>query len=67
MRWYAVFILAFLCVCGLCEADTVVLKEGQTLTGDILVEKNDELVIDIGITVLTIQKEKILQYEYTKA
>jgi len=67
MRWYAVSILIFLCVYGLCLGDTVVLKEGQTLTGDILAEKNDELVIDIGVTVLTIQKEKILQYEYTRA
>lgn len=67
MRWYAVSILIFLCVYGLCIGDTVVLKEGQTLTGDILAERNDELVIDIGVTVLTIQKEKILQYEYTRA
>ena len=67
MRWYAVPILILLCVCGFCPGDTVILKEGQTLTGDILAEKNDELVIDIGVTVLTIQKEKILQYEYTKA
>jgi serine protease Do len=67
MRWYAVSILIFLCVYGLCLGDTVVLKEGQTLTGDILAERNDELVIDIGVTVLTIQKEKILQYEYARA
>jgi serine protease Do len=67
MRWYAVSILILLCVCGFCPGDTVILKEGQTLTGDILAEKNDELVIDIGVTVLTIQKEKILQYEYTRA
>jgi serine protease Do len=66
MRWYAVSILIFLCVCGLCLGDTVFLKEGQTLTGNILAEKNDELVIDIGVAVLTIQKEKILQYEYTR-
>jgi serine protease Do len=44
----------------------VVLKEGQTLTGDIIEDKSDELVIDIGVAVLTIQKEKILQYEYTR-
>ncbi len=67
MRWYAVSILVFLCAHGFCLGDMVVLKEGQTLTGDILAERNDELVIDIGVTVLTIQKEKILQYEYTRA
>jgi serine protease Do len=67
MRWYAIFILFSLFVCALCAADTVVLKEGQTLTGDILAEKNDELIVDIGVSVLTIRKEKILKYEYTGA
>ena len=67
MRLYGIFILFFLFVCGLCAGDTIVLKEGQTLTGDILAEKSDELIVDIGVSVLTIHKEKILQYEYTRA
>ncbi|GAG38357.1 unnamed protein product, partial [marine sediment metagenome] len=67
MRLYGIFILFFLFVCGLCAGDTIVLKEGQTLTGDILAEKSDELIVDIGVSVLTIKKEKILQYEYTRA
>jgi len=49
------------------NADTVVLKEGQTLTGKILLEKETQLYLDIGITVLTVEKEKILRYEYTKS
>ncbi len=53
-------------VCGLCLADTITLKQGQTLTGDILVEKETQLIVDIGVTVLTIPKENILEYEYTK-
>ena len=67
MRLYGIFILFFLFVCGLCAGDTIVLKGGQTLTGDILAEKSDELIVDIGVSVLTIHKEKILQYEYTRA
>ena len=54
-----------LCSCALCWADTIVLKEGQRLTGDILVEKETLLYVDIGVTILTIPKEKILEYEYT--
>ena len=54
------------CVCDL-FADRIVLKEGQTLTGDILAEKETQLYLDIGLTVLTIPKEKILEYEYTAA
>jgi serine protease Do len=53
-----------LCCCTLCFADKIVLKEGQIITGKILVEKQTQLYIDIGISVLTIPKDKILEYEY---
>lgn len=53
--------------CGFCSADTIVLKEGQRLTGDILAEKEKLLYIDIGVTVLAIPKEQILEYEYVNA
>jgi len=69
MKSCGVVILVFLFVsfiCGLCPADTIVLKEGQKLTGDILAEKETQLIVDIGAAVLTIPKEKILEYEYTK-
>jgi serine protease Do len=59
------FAILLLCFCGLCSADTVVLKEGQRLTGDILAEKENQLIIDVGAAVLTIPKEKILQYQYS--
>ena len=54
-----------LCCCGLCFADRIVLKEGQIITGKILVEKQTQLYVDIGITVLTVPKDKILEYEYS--
>jgi len=64
------YLLVHLWVCALCLvpdlfADTIVLKEGQRLTGDILAEKETQLYVDIGVTVLTIPKEDILEYEYT--
>jgi len=73
MKTYSTVVLIFLAVlaiCGFCMvpdllADTIVLKEGQTLTGDILAEKETLLYVDIGVTVLTIPKEEILEYEYT--
>jgi len=61
------FFLTVWLFCGLCLADTVVLKQGQTLTGEILAEKEGVLYVDIGVEVLKISKEKILEYEYTKA
>jgi len=48
------------------RADTIVLQEGQTLTGRILVEKDTQLYVDIGVTVLAIPKAEILRYEYTE-
>jgi serine protease Do len=48
-----------------CRADTIVLKEGQSLTGDILAEKEAFVYMDIGVEVLKIPKEEILEYEYT--
>ncbi len=61
------FVLLVASVCGVCWADKIVLKEGQTITGDILVEKEAVLYVDIGITVLSIPKDKILEYEYSQA
>jgi len=46
-------------------ADKVVLKKGQLLTGDILAEKQSELVMDVGVEILIIPKDKILEYKYT--
>jgi len=65
-----IFLLVWL-VCGLCTAadsfgDTVVLKQGQSLTGDIIAEKETLVYVDIGVTVLAIPKEKILEYRYAE-
>ena len=56
--------LVLLCCCALCFADRIVLKEGQIITGKIILEKQTQLYVDIGITVLTIPKDKILEYKY---
>ena len=69
MKSHSVVTLLFLFVsliCGLCSADTITLKQGQILTGEILAEKETQLVVDIGVTVLTIPKEDILEYEYSE-
>jgi serine protease Do len=55
------------CSAGILQADRLVLKQGQTLTGDILAEKQNQLVFDIGLEVLVIPKEKVLEYEYTNS
>ncbi len=61
-----VCLCAFVVLCSgvLCPADKIVLKEGQTLTGKIILEKPTQLYVDIGVTVLDIPKDKVLRYEY---
>ena len=44
------------------KGDTVVLKTGQKLTGDIVAEKQDKLYIDVGVTVLAVPKQDILEF-----
>ena len=58
--------LLVLFIWSFCFADTVVLKEGQRLTGDILAEKEKQIVVDVGAAVLTIWKDDILEYKYTQ-
>lgn len=58
--------LVVLVSCVFCCGDTIILKEGQKLTGDILAEKETLIYVDIGIEVLKIPKEQILEYKYTE-
>ena len=64
-RWCWSLLLLLSCVPA--RADRIVLKEGQTITGEIILEKQNQLYVDIGVTVLTIPKDKILEYHYGDA
>lgn len=66
-RIYGRFVLAavVLLTWSFCIADTVLLKQGQMLTGDILAKKDTRLILDIGVAVLNIETKDILEYEYT--
>jgi len=50
--------------CAISVADVITLKEGQKITGKILAEKDTQLYIDIGVTVLAVPKDQILDYTY---
>jgi serine protease Do len=51
--------LLLLCACASGLADTVQLKESAAVTGRILADKKDQVVVDIGYTVLTIPRNQI--------
>jgi serine protease Do len=45
----------------------VELKGGQKLIGDIVAEKHERLYVDIGVTVIAVPKDDVLEYRYDKA
>ncbi|MGA2092775.1 MAG: trypsin-like peptidase domain-containing protein [Sedimentisphaerales bacterium] len=64
-------VACFICIfAGLFAAsatgDTVVLKGGQKLIGDIVAEKPDRLYVDVGVTVLAVPKQDVLEYHKDK-
>ena len=42
--------------------DTITLKNGNYIQGDILAEKENEIIVDMGVEILNIPKEEIIQY-----
>ena len=57
--FHAAVVIAVAASAGL--ADTVQLKDKATVTGTILAEKKDQVIVDIGYTVLTIPRNQILK------
>ena len=69
MRLKRVIVLAAIGVClsaGFAAGDVVVLKGGQELKGDIVAERNDKIYVDIGVTVVAVPKEDVLEYNYAE-
>src|SRR4051812_17875460 len=55
-----VFALALAsCVTPFVRADTVQLKDKAAVTGKILAEKRDQVVIDVGYTVLVVPRNQV--------
>jgi serine protease Do len=46
-------------------ADTITLQDGSSVTGTVLADKETQLVVDIGVTVLVIPKDKIVEWNAT--
>jgi len=59
VRYFTIGVL----ICGLhtASAEVIQLKEKAVVTGKILAEKKDQVVVDVGYTVLTIPRSQILK------
>jgi len=67
MRLNQIILIAavWLCLLSLtATADVVELKGGQKLIGDIVAEKHERLYVDIGVTVVAVPKDDVLEYSY---
>jgi len=57
-------ILAVLWVCaGWVFGEVIVLKDGSKITAQVLAEKDKQVVVDLGYTVISIPREEIVEYK----
>jgi serine protease Do len=69
MRFEKTIFFTFVCdvlLAGFAKADVVVLKGGQKLVGDIVAERHEQIYVDVGVTVIAVPKEDVLEYQYDK-
>lgn len=61
MRHFFLIFGVFVAATGVfCHGDTILLESGSSVTGQILLEKDSHIIVDIGIDVLVIDRERIL-------
>src|SRR5579859_2951033 len=58
-KHFALFLTAF--AANLAVADTIQLKDSASVTGKILAEKPDSVVVDVGYTVLVVPRTSIVK------
>jgi serine protease Do len=60
MRFIMIFYVIFAFFMAFCKADTITLQDGSSVTGTVLADKETQIVVDIGVTVIVIPKDKIV-------
>ena len=61
------FLVLLGCAANLASADTIQLKDQAALTGKILAEKPDAIVVDVGYTVLVVPRNAITKISKANA
>ncbi|HUB86715.1 MAG TPA: trypsin-like peptidase domain-containing protein [Verrucomicrobiae bacterium] len=65
LKKYFVWLALAVCAAGVARADTIQLKDQDAITGKILVEKPDSVVVDVGYTVLVVPRSDITKISQT--
>ena len=66
MRYFCLLSSTLCLLFSVCTADTIILQDGSSVTGKVLADKETQLVVDIGVTVLVIPKDKIVERKTTE-
>lgn len=62
-RTYLILVISLVCFCTHGGKVEIQLKGGSTLEGELLAEKRDQLILDVGYTVLIIPRSEIAQLQ----
>ena len=62
LKKHFTFLALVCCAASFASADTIQLKDKAAVTGKILAEKSDALVVDVGYTVLVIPRGSVLGF-----
>ncbi|MCA9060377.1 MAG: trypsin-like peptidase domain-containing protein [Planctomycetaceae bacterium] len=61
-RWFTAMLAVLACTGAHVSADTIVLKSGQRIEGEVLKVQRDSLFVDIGVDVIRIPVEQIQEH-----
>jgi len=59
-----IIFLFYLFLFVVCSADTIYLKDGKIVSGTIIDEASDKLLVDVGNAIVGFSKDQIMRYEY---
>lgn len=63
MRQFAFYFGLLALLATISTADTIILQDGSSVTGTVLADKETQLIVDIGVTVLVLPKDKIVEWK----
>ena len=55
--------LAFLCLAGLCGAETIIFQSGASINAPVIADRAGAVIVDIGFTALLIPRDKIISIQ----
>lgn len=61
LKQIVVLLVSVVCASAISRADTIQLKDKAAITGKVLAEKRDQVIVDLGYTAITIPRTQIIK------